>query len=110
LKNSKIYSPETCIFVPQEINNLFVKSNSIRGKCPIGVTYDEKYNKYRCGYQRGKRNNSIYLGSFDTKKEAFNAYKITKENYIKEIADKYKNKIPNKLYKAMYDWNVEIDD
>ena len=29
---------------------------------------------------------------------------------IKMIADYYKENIPNKLYLAMYNWKVEIDD
>lgn len=29
---------------------------------------------------------------------------------IKEVADRYKDKIPSKLYKAMYGYEVEIDD
>jgi uncharacterized UPF0160 family protein len=37
-------------------------------------------------------------------------YKHFKEKYIKEIADKYKEKIPSKLYEAMYRYEVEITD
>lgn len=33
-----------------------------------------------------------------------------KENYIKEVANEYKDKIPQKLYEAMYRYKVEIDD
>ena len=36
-KGNKIYSRETCIFVPQKINTLFIKCNNSRGKDPIGV-------------------------------------------------------------------------
>lgn len=42
--------------------------------------------------------------------EAFLSYKKAKEDYIKEIADMYKDKIPQKLYDAMYKWEVNIDD
>ena len=34
-KGNKIYSRETCIFLPERINNLFFKSDKARGKCPI---------------------------------------------------------------------------
>jgi hypothetical protein len=37
VKDNKIYSPETCCFVPQEINLLLTKNNINRGKYPIGV-------------------------------------------------------------------------
>ena len=32
VKHNKIYSPETCIFVPQSINLLFIKNDKSRGK------------------------------------------------------------------------------
>ena len=50
------------------------------------------------------------IGRFDTPEEAFYAYKQFKENYIKEVADEYKDSIPQKLYEAMYRYEVEIDD
>ena len=37
-KGNKIYSRETCIFVPQKIKRLFVKRDNDRGNNPIGVT------------------------------------------------------------------------
>ena len=37
-KGNKVYSRETCIFVPERINTLFTKCNKSRGKDPIGVT------------------------------------------------------------------------
>jgi hypothetical protein len=46
-KGNKIYSPDTCVFVPQEINALFVKNDANRGDLPIGVFYTlTKTNKY----------------------------------------------------------------
>ena len=43
-------------------------------------------------------------------KEAFCFYKQQKEKNIKEMADLYKDKIPLQLYKAMYQYEVEISD
>ena len=59
-----------------------------------------------------KQNKSIHrnLGYFETPKEAFQAYKVAKENYIKQVADEYKDKIPYRLYEAMYNYEVEITD
>ena len=44
---------------------------------------------------------------------AFNIYKSSKEKVIKEVADYYKNKypkFPQKLYDALYAYEVEITD
>ena len=38
VKGNKIYSPNTCVFVPQRINSLFLKRNKSRGKYPIGTS------------------------------------------------------------------------
>ena len=35
---------------------------------------------------------------------------MAKEKYIKEVADEYKDKIPQKLYEALYAYKVEITD
>lgn len=105
-KGNKVYSPDTCIFVPQRINSLFTKSNKIRGEYPIGV-YKVK-DKYVA--QLSKDNGMEYLGRYDTVEEAFLVYKIAKEKYIKEVAEEYKDKIPCKLYEAMVTYEVDIND
>ena len=46
-KGNKLYSPQTCIFVPQRINKLFTKSDKVRGEYPIGVYYNKNENKFR---------------------------------------------------------------
>lgn len=110
-KGNKLYSPETCIFVPQRINNLFPKSDKSRGLYPVGVNkINDKY-VAECSYlnEENKRCRKK-IGRFNTPEEAFYAYKKFKEQYIKEVADKYKNKIPQKLYEAMYKYKVEITD
>lgn len=111
-KGNKIYSPETCIFVPKYVNTLFVKNNMTRGEFPIGVSYDKDRNMFssQCTITKeGKRINKR-IGRFNTPIEAFNAYKKFKEQYIKQVADEYKDKIPKKLYDAMYRYEVEITD
>ena len=112
IKNNKIYSPDTCVFVPKFINTLFIKCQNSRGQYPIGVRYDKTSKKYIARlrvFKDGKKTRK-YLGSFNTVNEAFEAYKKAKEEYIKEVADEYKDKIPAKLYEAMYGYEVSIDD
>lgn len=107
-KGNKIYAPDKCIFVPKRINTLFIKSNATRGDCPIGVSYYKASGKYRaqCQTLEGKK----HLGYFNTVEEAFLAYKEFKEAYIKQVADEYKDKIPQRLYEAMYRYEIDIND
>ena len=103
VKGNKIYSPETCCFVPQEINKTFTTKK--RGVC-LGVVSVGK--KFRSVISiKGVQN---HLGYFKTYQEAFRAYKTAKENYIKEVADKWKDQIDPRVYEAMYNYQVEITD
>ena len=106
IKGNKVYSPETCIFVPRRINILFTKTDANRGNLPIGVT--QKNDKYVITMRINKK--FVSNKSYKTPQEAFKVYKYFKEKYIKEIADEYKDKIPVKLYNAMYKYKVEITD
>ena len=108
-KECKIYSPETCVFVPQEINKLFTKSNTIRGKYPIGVNYDKRNKKFVTQLNNGNKNQT-HIGYFNTIEEAFQAYKTAKEAYIKEVADKWRHLITEQTYQALINYNIEITD
>lgn len=106
VKGNKVYSPETCCFVPQEINNLLTNRKESRGLYYIGVRFLNS--KFHARIR--KKNFYFHLGSYKTPEEAFQAYKTAKEQYIKEIADKWKDKIDPRVYQAMYDYQVEITD
>lgn len=109
-KGNRVYCPEYCCFVPAFINSLFTKSNKIRGKYPVGV--DFHCGKFRARVKKvinGKRGR-LDLGYFNSPEEAFDAYKIEREKYFKETADKYKDVIPEKVYNAIVNYKVEYDD
>jgi hypothetical protein len=109
LKGNKVYSPDTCVFVPKKINSLFTKCDNSRGALPIGVYYRKDSKKYAVYCNDGK-GNGIYLYQHNTVQEAFQVYKTFKEKLIKQIADEYKDYIPLELYNTMYSYTVEIDD
>ena len=104
VKNNKIYGSDTCIFTPKSINSLFVKNDKNRSEHGIGAIYRKRDKKFESWC------NDKCLGRYDTQQEAFQAYKKFKENYIKQVADEYKEYIPQKLYEAMYNYKVEIGD
>ena len=111
-KGNKLYSLENCVLVPDYINSLFIKRDAKRGEYPIGVCYHKQSKKYqaRCNIN-GKLKG---LGYFITPLEAFNAYKIAKEQEIKRVANEciLKGFISkdSRLYKAMISYQIEIDD
>ena len=108
-KGNKVYSENTCVFIPSEINTVLVKSDKIRGEYPIGVHWSNTSKAFiaRVSKNKGKRE---YLGLFNTEIEAFNAYKEAKEVFVKEQANKWKDKIDERAYEALMNYEVNIDD
>ena len=109
IKGNKVYSENTCLFLPHEVNVGFVKAKTIRGELPIGVTIDKRHNVYVANL-KAKHKEKSYIASFSNPIEAFNAYKKAKELYIKELANKWKGKIDERAYNALISYQVEITD
>lgn len=107
VKGNKVYSPQTCCFVPPYINTLLINPKKNRGGCPLGVI--EIPNKTYIAMCRADKKHN-YLGSFDTPEEAFQAYKVAKEAYIKEVAEKWKDKLKPCVYEALMNYKIEITD
>lgn len=110
IKGNKIYSPEACCLVPQNVNGLFVKNNMYRNNLPIGVI------KNGAGFQAHCNNPLTHkyenLGTYRTPTEAFLVYKKRKEDIIKQVAQiEYVNdNIVKQCYEAMMNYKVEITD
>ena len=96
---NNIYSPDTCLLVPQRINMLLFNKPNKRG-LPNGIS------KTKYGYSATY--NTTRLGSFQTLDEAFSYYAKAKEKKIQEVAEEYKNIIPKKVYNALLDYKVEM--
>ncbi len=106
-KRNKIYGPDTCCFVPSEINSLFILRKYGRGKYPIGICL-RKNSFFQARVSSGQA--SINIGFFKSVEEAFEAYKKAKENIIKEMAEKWKDKISTRTYIALKKYKIEIDE
>jgi len=99
VKGNKMYSPETCLFVPSKINSLFSDCGSARGKLPIGVT-EPREGRYVATVSidgKGKK-----IGTFDTIGEACKEYRKAKNIEVlrkcvqyPEFADLLKKRLIN---------------
>ena len=108
VKGNKIYSENICVFIPQEINSLLIKRESSRGEHLIGVSWNKRNKAFVAMVSRSK-GKPEYLGYFKTELEAFKAYKVAKESFIKEQANKWKDKIDERAYNALMNYEVSID-
>lgn len=108
IRNNKVYSPDTCCFVPHMINSLLISCKATRGDFPIGVV--KNHNGFTAQLRENKKQK--YIGFFDTIEEAFSAYKKEKEKYIQEVAKEYysKGEITKRVYDALMRYEVEITD
>ena len=59
---------------------------------------------------RKSKGNREWLGYFKTELEAFKAYKIAKETFVKEQAENWKSQIDPRAYEALMNYEVNIDD
>lgn len=89
IEGNKIYSPNTCIFISHEVNNLFLHTNSVNKKYLLGVTWDRSKQKFvaQCNIS-GKVKK---LGIFDLEIDAHLCYLTFKKQHIINIANNQKN-------------------
>ena len=109
IKGNKVYSENSCVFIPQEINSLLVKRTASRGEHLIGVHWCKTHKAFKAQVSKNKGKQE-YLGYFKTEVEAFNAYKVAKESFIKEQANKWKSQIDPRAYNALMKYAVGITD
>ena len=107
VKSNKVYSKETCVFLPRAINMALVTRQGNRGKCLIGVVFPKK-GKYTSFLKKHGKN--TYLGTYDNEYDAYLAYKLAKEEYLKELAEDYKDMLDPRAYIALQKYVVDIDD
>lgn len=109
-KGNKVYSPENCCLIPQNVNCLFLKRESERGKYPIGVRYTKNGFLAKC--RNPFLDKAVELGYYSTPEKAFEVYKTYKEDIIKQVAEiEYKDgNITKECYEAMMKYKVEITD
>lgn len=102
VKGNKVYSAETCCFVPREINALLAYDKNKNRNLPIGVY------PYRDKYKSCININGVVkvLGYFFSAQDAFYAYKKAKELRIKQIANNFKNEITKECYYSLVNWEI----
>ena len=98
VKGNRIYSPKTCCFVPHSINLEFQTNNIY----PMPMRRDD--GKYQITDNRCK----VFIGvNFD---DAIQKYIDHRKKELANLAEKYKDMIPNNVYEAIKYRELTIDD
>ena len=100
VKGNKVYNEDSCVFLPNDINLLLTKHESLRGEYHIGVHWCKTHKAFVAQVSKNK-GKSEHLGYFNTEIEAFEAYKKAKEFFIKEQAESGNHKLTQELTKHL---------
>lgn len=96
LEGNKMYGPETCCFLPQQLNNIFrtKRVNKRDRNLPRGVL--ERDGKFHASSSFDKK--AKYLGIHATKESAFDAVRTYVEEKIKFLADLHRENLSSEAY------------
>lgn len=101
---NKIYSENTCVFLPQEINALLATNIPSYTGYPRGVY--PKDGKFQSAIQ--KYGKSIYLGFFDTPEEAHKVYMKAKKEYLIEVSEKWRGILSDRVCDAIKNYDLSL--
>ena len=92
VEGNKVYSPSTCVFLPQKVNKFITASGKTRGDYPLGVwsKKEHKKNPYEAGCSDGSGVLS-YLGLFPTPLKAHQAWLVKKLEVCNEYLEEFKD-------------------
>lgn len=106
-QGKKIYSPETCLLVPNAVNMFLTARNASRGEWPLGVAWKKSNSKFEGQVKdRGKK---TYLGLFTDPFECHRAWQKAKVDNGRRFALEFKD-WHGKLYNGLNAWLDKIQD
>ena len=97
-KESKIYSPETCILIPQSINEVIKENNRDSKNADLPATIKRCDNGYKVAFRYEN------LGKYNTIEECLCVYNEKKLKYIKELVNSYGDLLPNDIKDIILQW------
>lgn len=109
VKNNRIYSEDTCVFVPNSLNQFLVSRVNFRGDNPIGVVFNKNKGLYHARVNNGF-GKLKHIGYFQTKEGAFNAYAREKKLVGLYLSEVYTGCVDDRVISALREINVEFGD
>lgn len=97
MRGNKIYSPDTCCFIPSELNTFFEKHIKAKG-------YGMNRNKSKFVAYIRNQGAKIHIGTFNTEMEARMAYLSGKKNLLMLLIDKYSNCLEGEIKTKMIEY------
>ena len=101
--SNKEYGPDKCSLVPRAINSLLGDSARARGDLPQGVHLSK--GRYQVQIRINGEGRK-HLGSFGTPEEASKVYNKAKEEYVRSMAEQYKDVLNPRVYDNLMNYKV----
>ncbi len=95
IPGNKIYGPHACMFILQDINKLLTDRKVARGIYPQGVSSGKDKKKFQA--RISKYGKSVYIGYYQTPKQAESAYIKAKISHIRNVAEEQIDKLADAL-------------
>lgn len=89
IRGNKVYSPETCCFIPKEVNVSLQYPN--KGQCLLGVTYDSRSKMKPFVAKIQEYSRTRYLGCYSSEKEAHKVWQLEKISALERLSFKFYN-------------------
>lgn len=104
IPGNKVYSSDTCCFVPQEINKILNSHSNRRGLYPQGVHLYKKTNSFKAQIRIDGK--VVHLGYFKCPNRAHERYREAKESYVKEKAVEWRGLVEGDVFTALMRWQL----
>lgn len=105
LPGNRIYSPDTCCFVPAAINALLNHNKSNKGVYPCGVDWHKAKQMFRAALAVDGRRKT--LGYFKTAEEAGQVYLLAKKENVARVAHIYRAEIGEQTFSALMKYPID---
>jgi hypothetical protein len=103
--DKKSYSPATCCFVPASINMLFTYTGKGQGKIFDGMTFNNFSQTFQVNVSTETGVKAI--GNFYTELDAFYCLKEFRQGKLKYLAEKYRDKLDDRVYDLLISYDPE---
>ena len=94
LSDDKVYSSETCVFIPPALNSFLANNYSTNISGFVGVSWDKVAKRWKAVITEKSTGKNKNLGYFHTKKEASKAYQAQRAIYAKEWQEEMHGILP----------------
>lgn len=101
----KVYSEDTCVFVPAKLNGLLIRRKINTSSYATGVIKSKKDRTFKVAYNNNE-GTQVFVGGFISEYDAFQYYKQCKEEVIRLSAKQYKGLIDERVYNKLMNYEV----